>query len=116
MPDLTSVFYVNTETYQPLIAAAWAVQVDFGEPIFSLGNIVNLKRATIGYDVASQRASLELGSDLSYVLGHRDKYIRHLQEYEREVCLCIENGGQGIGFCNMNDNQITDFVRQGKPW
>lgn len=114
MPDLTSVFYVNTETYQPLIAAAWAVQVDFWEPIFSLGNIVNLKRATIGYDVASQRASLELGSDLSYVLGHRDKYIRHLQEYEREVCLCIENGGQGIGFCNMNDNQITDFVRQVK--
>lgn len=114
LPDLTSVFYVNTEVYQPLIAAAWAVQVDFWEPIFSLGNIVNLKRATIGYDVASQRASLELGSDLSYVLEHRDKYIRHLQEYERKVCLCIENGGQGVGFCNMNDNQITDFVRQVK--
>lgn len=113
LPDLMSVFYVNTETYQPLIAAAWAVQVDFWEP-FSLGNIVNLKRATIGYDVASQRASLELGNDLSYVLEHRDKYIRHLQEHKREVCLCIENGGQGIGFCNMNDNQITDFVHQVK--
>lgn len=113
LPDLTSVFYVNTEVYQPLIAAAWAVQVDFWQ-LYSLGNIVNLKRATIGYDVASQRASLELGSDLSYVLEHRDKYIRHLQEYERKVCLCIENGGQGVGFCNMNDNQITDFVRQVK--
>lgn len=113
LPDFTSVFYVNTEVYQPLIAAAWAVQVDFWE-LFSLGNIVNLKRATIGYNVVSQRASLELGSDLSYVLEHRDKYIRHLQEYERKVCLCIENGGQGIGFCNMNDNQITDFVRQVK--
>lgn len=113
LPDLTSVFYVNTEVYQPSIAAAWAVQVDFWQP-FSLGNIVNLKRATIGYDAASQRTSLELGSDLSYVLEHRDKYIRHLQEYERKVCLCIENGGQGVGFCNMNDNQITDFVRQVK--
>lgn len=113
LPDLTSVFYVNTEVYQPSIAAAWAVQVDWWQ-LFSLGNIVNLKRATIGYDVASQRASLELGSDLSYVLEHRDKYIRHLQEYERKVCLCIENGGQGVGFCNMNDNQITDFVRQVK--
>ena len=57
LPDLTSVFYVNTEVYQPLIAAAWAVQVDFWQ-LYSLGNIVNLKRATIGYDVASQRASL----------------------------------------------------------
>ncbi len=113
LPDLTSVFYVNTEVYQPSIAAAWAVQVDFWQ-LFSLGNIVNLKRATISYNVASQRASLELGSDLSYVLEHRDKYIRHLQEYERKVCLCIENGGQGVGFCNMNDNQITDFVRQVK--
>lgn len=113
LPDLTSVFYVNTEVYQPSIAAAWAIQVDFWQP-FSLGNIVNLKRATIGYDVASQRASLELGSDLSYVLEHRNKYIRHLQEYERKVCLCIENGSQGVGFCNMNDNQITDFVRQVK--
>lgn len=113
LPDFTSVFYVNTEVYQPLIAAAWAVQVDFWQ-LFSLGNIVNLKKATIGYNVASQRASLELGSDLSYVLEHRDKYIRHLQEYERKVCLCIENGGQGVGFCNMNDNQITDFVRQVK--
>lgn len=113
LPNLTSVFYVNTEVYQPLIAAAWAVQVDFWQ-LFSLGNIVNLKRATIGYDVASQRASLELGSDLFYVLEHRDKYIRHLQEYERKVCLCIENGDQGVGFCNMNDNQITDFVRQVK--
>lgn len=113
LPDLTSVFYVNTEVYQPSIAAAWAVQIDFWQ-LFSLGNIVNLKRATISYNVASQRASLELGSDLSYVLEHRDKYIRHLQEYERKVCLCIENGGQGVGFCNMNDNQITDFVRQVK--
>lgn len=113
LPNLTSVFYVNTETYQPLIAAAWAVQVDFWQ-LFSLGNIVNLKKATIGYDVASQRALFEPGNDLSYVLEHRDKYIRHLQEYDRKVCLCIENGGKGIGFCNMNDTQIADFVSQVK--
>lgn len=113
LPNLTSVFYVNTETYQPLIASAWAVQVDFWEP-FSLGNIVNLKRATIGYDASRERALLELGTDLSYVLEHRDKYIRHLQEYERKVCVCIENGGKGIGFCSMNDTQIADFVRQVK--
>ena len=113
LPNLTSVFYVNTETYQPSIAAAWGAKVNFSQ-LYSLGNIVNLKRSTIGYNAASQRALLELGSDISYVLEHRDKYIRHLQEYERKVCLCIENGGKGIGFCNMNDTQIADFVRQVK--
>lgn len=113
LPNLTSVFYVNTETYQPSIAAAWGAKVDFSQ-LYSLGNIVNLKRSTIGYDATSRRAMLELGSDISYVLEHRDKYIRHLQEYEHKVCLCIENGGKGIGFCNMNDTQIVDFVRQVK--
>ena len=118
LPEVITVFYVNTETYQPLIASAWGIMLDDmitrPYPIYSLGNIVNLKRATIGYDGVSQRALFELGSDLAYVLEHRDKYIRHLQEYKRKVCLCIENGGKGIGFCNMNDTQIADFVRQVK--
>lgn len=113
MPDLTSVFYVNTETYQPLIAGVVGVWVDYWQ-FFSLGNIVNLKKATIDYDASSGHTLLQLGSDLSYVLEHKDKYIRHLQENDRKVCLCIENGSQGIGFCNMNTTQIIDFVRQVK--
>ena len=64
--------------------------------------------------IASFTQLFGYGSDLAYVLEHRDKYIRHLQEYKRKVCLCIENGGKGIGFCNMNDTQIADFVRQVK--
>lgn len=113
LPDLTSVFYVNTETYQPLIAGVVGAWIDFWQ-YFSMGNIVNLKKATTDYDTSSGRTLLQLGSDLSYVLEHRDKYIRHLQENDRKVCICIENGGQGIGFCNMNTTQITDFVRQVK--
>ena len=117
MSGVTTVFYVNTETYSPLIAGVLAIRDDglYPPPPYNrLGHIVNLKRATIGYDAVSQRALLAPGSDLSYVLEHRDKYIRHLQEYKRKVCLCIENGGKGIGFCNMNDTQIADFVRQVK--
>ena len=106
---MTSVFYVNTEFYQPAIVAGWGIYADdmmtFPTPLYSIGNIINLKRATIDYDASSQRALLQLGSDLSYVLEHRDKYVRHLQEYERKVCICIENGGKGIGFCNMNETQ-----------
>lgn len=118
MSGLTSVFYVNTETYQPLIAGAWSVAADdfmsSPTPIYSLGNIVNLKKATIDYDATSGRALFSLGSDLSYVLEHRDKYIRHLQEHDHKVCICIENGGKGIGFCSMTNTQITDFVSQVK--
>ena len=117
MPGLTSVFYVNTETYQPLIANAWSVKAEgstMPAPIYNMGNIVNLKKATIDYDATSGRALFSLGSDLSYVLEHRDKYIRHLQEYDHKVCICIENGGKGIGFCSMTNTQITDFVSQVK--
>ena len=117
MSGVTTVFYVNTETYSPLIAGVLAIR-DEGVPPFPpysrLGHIVNLKRATIGYDAVSQRALLAPGNDLSYVLEHRDKYIRHLQEIGSKVCICIENGGKGVGFCNMNDVQIADFVYQVK--
>jgi len=118
LPGATTVFYVNTETYQPLIAAAWGVTVDdfmtVPAPDYSLGHIVNLKRATVDCASPGAYCTLQLGADLSYVLEHRDKYIRHLQEFGRKVCICIENGGKGVGFCNMTDSQIADFAGQVK--
>lgn len=116
LPNVTSVFYVNTETYQPLVMVAWGVKTGFyGNSLYySIGNIVNLKTATINYDTFSGRNLFSLVNDLSYVLEHSDKYIRPLQDYGRKVCLCIENGGKGVGFCNMNDTQIADFVAQVK--
>lgn len=34
LPNITSVFYVNTETYQPLIVAAWGIKADdFGSTL-----------------------------------------------------------------------------------
>lgn len=119
LPNLTSVFYVNTETYQPYIVNAYGIlsktrSKAIIKKTYSLGHIINLKRATINYDVASQRAMFTLGTDLSYVLEHSNKYLRPIQVHDRKICICIENGGQGIGFCNMNAAQITDFVRQVK--
>lgn len=118
LPGATTVFYVNTETYQPLIAAAWGVTADdfmtVPAPDYSLGHIVNLKRATVDCASPGAYCTLQLGADLSYVLEHRDKYIRHLQEFGRKVCICIENGGKGVGFCNMTDSQIADFAGQVK--
>lgn len=118
LPNVNSVFYVNTETYQPYIANGYGITAQPPRPqprkLYSMGNIINLKRATINYDAASQRVTFALGTDLAYVLEHSNKYLRPIQVHDRKICICIENGGQGIGFCNMNTTQITDFVRQVK--
>ena len=34
----------------------------------------------------------------------------HVQESGRKVCICIESGGKGAGFCNFTDEQIADFT------
>ncbi len=117
--EFLTVFYVNTETYQPLIAdiymyAKISMLTWETEKSCSFGNIVNLKPATVEYDAAAGRALFSPGSDLRYVLEQAGKYIRPLQNRGREVCITIENGGKGIGFCNMTDVQIADFVRQVK--
>lgn len=117
--DFFTVFYVNTETYQPLIADVFAYsKTERGQekPMksCSFGNIVNLKPAVVGYDAAIGRALFAPSSDLRYVLENVDKYIRPLQNRERKVCVCIEGGGKGIGFCNMTDAQIADFTAQVK--
>ena len=117
--DIFTVLYLNTETYQPLLAdifdytkismITWET-----EKACFIGNIVNLKPATVGYDTTTGRALFNLGPDLRYVLEHAAKYIRPLQNRGRKVCICIQNGDKGIGFCNMTDAQIADFTAQVK--
>lgn len=101
-----------------MIAGVYAVSrtdmMEWNEELFSIGNIVNLKTATVDYDSSTKRAILNLSSDIRYVLEHTNKYIRPLQDHGRKICLCIEGGGKGLGFCNMNDTQIADFTNQVK--
>lgn len=120
-PVNTTVFYVNTSEYSPLLADVWVVAkedlMNYGAPNIwerTYGNIVNLRVVQIGYDEASGRAMLVLNSDIRYVLEHADLHIRPLQDKGRKVCLSIEGGGTGLGFCNLTDAQITDFVAQVK--
>lgn len=120
-PDNTTVFYVNTSIYTPLLADVWVVQKnDINAPDASTiwertyGNIVNLRIVQLRYDKTDKRAMLVLNSDIRYVLEHADKHIRPLQDKGRKVCLCLEGGGTGLGFCNLSDSQIADFVAQVK--
>lgn len=117
--DYVSAFYLNTTDYQPLLADIWTLE-KIEMPSFQtlwkhlLGNIINLRVVRIGYDEATGRALLDLNSDIRYVLEHTDKYIRPLQDKGRKVCLSIEGSNCGLGFCNLSDAQIADFVGQVK--
>lgn len=112
--DFFFVFYVNTSEYQPLIAQDYLLSKTdmMMNPIWykTIGNIINLRIVTVTYDAVTGRAKLDLGSDMTYVLDHAVKYIRPLQEVGRKVCISIEGGGTGLGFCNMSDGQIADFT------
>lgn len=116
LPNALVVFYVNTSTYQPLIADVYGIlkinQTDYTETLYNIGSIVNLRIATVDYDPVSKRAQLNLSKDMRDVLEQADKFIRPLQDHGRKVCLCIEGGGKGIGFCNLTDTQIADFTQQ----
>ena len=120
-PVNTTVFYVNTSEYSPLLADVWVVAkedlMNYEVPNVwerTYGNIVNLRVVQIGYDEATERATLVLNSDIRYVLEHADLHIRPLQDKGRKVCLSIEGGNTGLGFCNLTDAQISDFVAQVK--
>lgn len=117
--EWTTVFYVNTSEIQAHYAdyVAWEKQdVTTFETDYqaSLGNVINLRIAQVGYAPDSKRALFSPTSDLRYTVEHADKYIRQMQDKGRKVCVCIEGGGTGIGFCNMTDAQITDFAEQVK--
>ena len=117
--DLFFVFYINTNDFQPLLAQDYIMRKKLARGTTvawydAVGNIINLRTVVLDYDAATGRALLNLGNDMRYVLDHAVKYIRPLQEHGRKVCISIEGSGKGLGFCNLTDEQIVDFVAQVK--
>lgn len=114
-----TVFYVNTSEVQAHYAdyvALETVQKDEFKTTTqaSLGNIIVLRIAQVDYDASLQRVLFTPTSDLFYTLEHADKYIAPMKDKGRKICVCIEGAGKGVGFCNMTDAQIADFVAQVK--
>ena len=111
------VFYINTKDYDPRLVTDFYMTKQKRRPsqvlwTRAVGNIINLRTVVLKYDEASGRALLDLGSDMTHVLSHASTYIWPLQETGRKVCLSLEGGGTGLGFCNLTDEQIADFVAQ----
>lgn len=117
--DLFFVFYINTNDFQPLLAQDYIMRKKLARGTTVawydvVGNIINLRTVVLDYDAAAGRALLNLGNDMRYVLDHAVKYIRPLQEHGSKVCISVEGSGKGLGFCNLTDEQIVDFVAQVK--
>ena len=116
--DCFTVFYLNTSQFDPRLATDFVVQKlsPSWEVIWhnAIGNIVNFRTVTIDYDAESDRPILNLGSDMRYLCDNFNTYFKPVMDTGRKLCICIEGGNKGIGFCNMTDVQITDFVQQVK--
>lgn len=117
--EWTTVFYVNTSEVQAHYAdyvAYYKQDAVTFETVarVALGNIVILRISQVNYDAASQRVLFVPTSDLRYTVEHDSKYLAQMRDKGRKICVCIEGGGSGLGFCNMNDTQIADFVEQVK--
>lgn len=112
--DMFTVFYINTTQFDPRLANDMIIYDMFAAQVENsyrgLGNIVNLRTASVDYDSATGKVSVKPSSDLRYVLEHYAERVLPVQESGRKVCICIEGGGQGIGFCNFSDAQISEFT------
>ena len=107
-------FYVNTAMYDPRIATDYNLEwttVDGINTINAIGNIINLRKSVVLPD-RNNNPSLALYPDLKYVLENSATYILPIQESGRKVCLCIEGGGKGLGFCNLTEDQIESLTDQ----
>lgn len=108
--------YVNTEVMSPLIALQFTVRAEnYGDgtielPGALLFDIVNVRTAML--KSLNGRASLVYTTDMEYVLKNHQKYIQPLRASGIKVCLTVKGGGTGLGFNNLSDEQIVDFVSQ----
>lgn len=113
--DMFTVFYLNTAVFDPRLANDFILENMRDKNYHrGLGNIVNLRQASLYYDSKLGKVSMKLNNDLRYVLEHFTERVLPVQESGRKVCVCIDGGAQGIGFCNLTDEQIGDFAKSVK--
>lgn len=110
--DMMTVFYVNTSMFDPRLANDMVIETGWesDSPKYGIGNIVNLRMASVSLDETSGRVSALPSNDLRFILEHYTERVLPVQESGRKVCICIESGGKGAGFCNFTDEQIADFT------
>ena len=111
------VYYVDTEVMNPLIADQyistvskfyfnpWTEELVLRCPTI---DIVNVRTAFLTQ--TQGRAMLTYTLDMEHVLKNNARYLQPLRQTGMKVCLVIKGGGTGLGFANLSDGQINDFV------
>lgn len=117
--DMFTVYYLNTAEFDPRLACEMVLEDIFDQNIFperlvGLGNIIVLRSSMLSYDESTGKVGIEPGNDMRYILEHWTERVLPVQETGRKVCLCIDGGGKGVGFCNLIDFQIDQFVTAAK--
>ena len=109
-----TVFYINTSAFDPRLANDMAIGFydaeTFEMTYYGIGNIVNLRTSSLDYDETTGKVSVLPSADMRYILEHYAERVQPVQDSGRKVCICIEGSGNGISFCNLTDEQISDFV------
>lgn len=105
------VLYVDTDIYDPRIATNVIISDTNNEENKEyLGWIVNLRPAYVKNE--GGRAVLTLGERLAESFADAQRYLLPIQDKGSKLCLTIEGGNSGLGFSNMTEAQIDDFVAQ----
>ncbi len=115
------VAYIDTEVMNPLTADQYRSTVEkyFFDPWRSevvlrcpTIDITNVRTAFLTQ--VQGRAILTYTLDMEHVLKNNSRYIQPMRQTGMKVCLVIKGGGTGLGFANLSDSQIADFVAQVK--
>ena len=108
--------FANVSEVQPQIVLEWECLMSdwdtFEDKKTNWFDIVNLVASVVQYDPVSGMPKLYNNADMAQVLQHREKYIMPIQAPGIKVCLTLKGGGQGIGFCNLNEQQCESLVSQ----
>lgn len=83
--DMMTVFYVNTSMFDPRLANDMVIETDWAgdSPKYGIGNIVNLRVASVSLDETSGRVSALPSNDLRFILEHYTERVLPVQESGR---------------------------------
>lgn len=109
--------YLDMETVNPMIANFFSYDfMSFSDKTsfenMPLIDVVNMRKAQLKYDAATDFYDVRCTADQLYVLKHYSQMILPLQLAGKKVCLTIEGGGDGYGFANIPDKHIPDVANQ----
>lgn len=106
--NIVTICYVECNKYNPLNAGEWTLK-NSGKQLI---DIVHLFAANINFNKETGRVYVKLNKNLQYILNHKDKYIKPLQDKGMKVCLSILGDHDGSGVANLSDEDARYFAAE----